>query len=124
MKRTLAFCAAMLMIGCQPRVDSRGNITLADNIKTFVVGTTTMSDVIQKCGTPSFHIDNFTWIYVGATAEETSFSDVALKNRCVVKLIFDENKILRSIQEVQQPKKDIMPMDKAVTNLKTGKVSN
>lgn len=116
MNKILFLSSVLLLAGCQPRVDSRGNIMLADELANFVVGKTTMSDVIQKCGTPSLHVDDFTWIYFSATAKETSFSAVSLQNRLVVKMIFDNNRVLRSIQKVKQPK-TIAPMDKNITNL-------
>jgi len=120
----LAMFVILALSACQPRIDSRGNVTLADNMKSFIVGTTTMDDVIRTCGTPSLHVDNFTWIYVGAKAEETSFSEVSLKKRLVVKFIFNENKTLKSMQEIKQPTKDVMHMDKDISNLETEKQIN
>lgn len=117
--KAVMFCSALLLIGCQPRVDSRGNIMLADELKNLVVGKTTMSDVIQRCGTPSLHVDNFTWIYISATAKETSFSEVSLKNRLVVKMTFSEDRVLRSVKKIKQPRKDIVPMDKKITHLRS-----
>lgn len=116
--KNLVFLAGTLMAlsACQPRIDSRGNIILMDEMKNFVVGKTTMSDVIQKCGTPSLHIDNFTWIYFSATAKEAAFSKVSLQNRLIVKMIFDDKRVLKSIQKIKQPRKAIL-MDKAITNL-------
>lgn len=116
MNKILFLSGALLLAGCQPRANPRGNIMIADELDSFVVGKTTMSDVIQKCGTPSLHADDFTWIYFSAIAKETAFSDVSLQNRLVIKMIFDSNCVLRSIQKIKQPK-IVTPMDKNITAL-------
>lgn len=115
--KALVLGIALFVVGCQPRVDCRGSIDLKECVKAFVVGVTTMGDVIQRCGTPSLHVDDFTWIYMEARAEETSFSDVVLKDRMVVKMRFGRNKVLKSIEEVRQPTGDKVPMDKEISDL-------
>jgi len=106
------------LVACQPVVNSRGNVTLDEKFSKFVKGETTMDDVLRQCGTPSLHRDNYTWIYVGAKSAEESFKSIKLTNRFIVKMIFDENKVLSSIERIQLQEDDGgAPMDEDTTQL-------
>ena len=91
-------CLSFLLLclaSCEPFVNSRGNVVAEKEAVSFVVGRTTMEDVLKSCGSPSLHKDNFTWIYIGGRSEEASFRGIQMKERSVVKLIFDKNKVLK-----------------------------
>jgi outer membrane protein assembly factor BamE (lipoprotein component of BamABCDE complex) len=75
-----------------------------------------MEDVLKKCGTPSLHKNNFTWIYIGGHAEEVAFKDIEIKDRSVIKLIFDENKVLKD-KIITHPTKEDYNFDEEVTDL-------
>ena len=75
-----------------------------------------MEDVLKSCGTPSLHRDNFTWIYIGGRSEETSFEGVEMKNRIVIKLTFDTNKVLKN-KEVIRPSSNKFSFDEETTDL-------
>lgn len=109
----------MFLSACQPFVDSRGNVVVSEHVNSFVIGKTTMDEVVRKCGTPSLHKDNFTWIYIGAKSEETSFKGIELKNQTVIKLIFDSNRILRDIKKLSPKDKDSILGDDEATSLIT-----
>ena len=105
MKRIIVIALSFVCIcGCQPRINSRGNITLAEKIDTFVVGKTKTADVYNACGTPSLQRGDRIWIYIGAKSEEIAFRDVEMKDKLVVRLTFDDKGILRNIENVSEDK--------------------
>ena len=97
---------SFLLCACQPRINARGNVALADKLETFVIGKTKASDVIEACGSPSLRKDEFTWIYIGARSEEISFREAELKDKLVVRMIFDRNGVLRSLENISQDDKN------------------
>ncbi|MDR0968667.1 MAG: hypothetical protein LBL99_03495 [Holosporaceae bacterium] len=116
MKNYLFVLGLCFIAACQPRVDPRGNTTVEENFESFVAGKTTTNDVLEKCGTPSLHKDNYTWIYVGGKVEEGPFGSPKAIQKFIVKMIFDQNKILRSIEKID-PKENGDFMDEKNTNL-------
>lgn len=95
----LVICTA-----CQPRVNMRGNLSLAEKIDTFKVGKTTSDDVYQACGSPTLQRGDNIWIYVGLRSEEVPFRTVEVKNKMVVRFVFDDSGVLRKIERVSQGK--------------------
>ena len=108
---------APCLISCEPFINSRGNMTILENVDSFIVGKTTMDEVLSKCGTPSLHKDNFTWIYISARSEEQAFHGVQMKNRVVVKLTFDSNRILKDVEKNSPKNIDSLLNDDEFTNL-------
>lgn len=94
--------SSVLLASCEPFVNSRGNVIAERQLESLIIGQTTMEDVLRSCGTPSLHRNNFTWIYIGGRSEETSFEGIEMKNRIVIKLTFDTNKILKN-KEIIRP---------------------
>lgn len=116
-----ALFVLLLLAACQPRIDSRGNVTVTEHIDEFVVGKTTMDDVISACGTPSLNKDGLTWYYIGAKSQEIAFQKVVMTDRYVVKMQFDRNRILRSIDKTPLPDTKILQADDEITDLVTDK---
>ena len=117
MKRIIVIALSFICIcGCQPRINSRGNITLAEKIDTFVVGKTKTADVYNACGTPSLQRGDRIWIYIGAKSEEIAFRDVEMKDKLVARLTFDDKGILRNIEKVSEDKAK-SEVDSEVTEL-------
>ncbi len=110
------FVSLLFLASCEPFVNSRGNVVAIKQVDSFVVGKTTMEDVLRTCGTPSLHKNNFTWIYIGGHSEEMSFKNVEIKERSVIKLIFDENKVLKD-KIITHPTKEDYHFDEEVTDL-------
>jgi outer membrane protein assembly factor BamE (lipoprotein component of BamABCDE complex) len=119
MKKILLMAVACFLEACQPRINARGNVIVEEKFKNFAVGKTTMQDVLTQCGAPSLLRNNYLWIYVGARSEEKAFSDPKLNDKFVVRMEFDSNKILKSIEKIDaQPKdNDHMVMNEEVTGL-------
>ena len=114
--RNYFLVSSLLLASCEPFINSRGNVVAEKQFESFVEGRTTMEDVIESCGTPSLHKDNFTWIYLGGRSEETSFKGVEVKNRTIIKLTFDTDKILKR-KEIVRPSGSTYVFDKEMTNL-------
>lgn len=108
--------SSLCLAACEPFINSRGNVIAVKQVDSFTVGKTTMEDVIESCGTPSLHKNNFTWIYIGGRSEEVSFRDVEIKNRSIIKLVFDKNKVLKS-KKVMHPTSSDYNFDDESTNL-------
>ncbi len=106
MKNFLLF-STLLLVACQPVVNSRGNALISEHLNSFTIGKTTMDEVLKKCGTPSLQQNEFTWIYSGATSELLPFRGIEMKNKVLVKLIFDNNKVLKDIKRQIPYKEDI-----------------
>jgi outer membrane protein assembly factor BamE (lipoprotein component of BamABCDE complex) len=106
MKSKFLVLGLCFLAACQPRVNSRGNITVEENLGQFIEGKTTMDDVLQKCGTPSLHQDNYSWIYIGSKVEEDNFKKIKLTYQFIVKMTFDQNKILKRIERITSNEKD------------------
>lgn len=106
----------LVLASCRPLTNSRGNVIAEQNIDSFVIGQTTMRDVVEYCGTPSLHKDNFTWIYMGGVSEETSFKGVTMANRTIIKLIFDNNQILKD-KVIIKPNQPEYKFNKEFTDL-------
>ncbi|MDR0678215.1 MAG: hypothetical protein LBF44_01610 [Holosporaceae bacterium] len=117
MRNYLFVLALSLFAACQPRVNSRGNVTLEENFGSFIPGKTTVNDVLEKCGTPSLHIGNYSWIYIGSRVEESVLKEVNETYRFIMKMTFDQNKILKSIEKIDAPKNNPAIMDEEITNL-------
>lgn len=108
--------SSVFLASCEPFVNSRGNVIAEKHLESFVIGQTTMEDVLESCGTPSLHRDNFTWIYLGGRSEETSFKGVEMKGRAAIKLTFDKNKVLKN-KEVIRPSNGGFSFDEETTDL-------
>ncbi|MDR1560864.1 MAG: hypothetical protein LBS23_00725 [Holosporaceae bacterium] len=122
MKRAFLVAGIFFVLSaCQPLINFRGNVVVKDHINSFIVGKTTMAEILEKCGTPSLHKNNLTWIYIGGKSKEIAFQGVELKNRFVVKMQFDSNKTLTSIERVKLSKNDEILADDDVTELMSEK---
>ena len=114
------FFFSLFIVSCEPFVNSRGNVVIKKEIDSLIVGQTTMEDVLRSCGSPSLHKDSFTWIYIGGRSEEISFSGTHLKDRSVIKLIFDKNKVLKN-KIVLHPKNEECSFVEEFTDLISNK---
>jgi outer membrane protein assembly factor BamE (lipoprotein component of BamABCDE complex) len=114
----LSSVAALLcLVACQPRTSSRGNVIVEESFSSFVVGKTTANEILEKCGTPSLHKNNYSWIYIGSKVEEDIFNHVKPTYKFIVKMTFDDNGILKNIEKIDDSKDT--KMDEEVTRLMT-----
>ena len=118
MKNYYTFALVLYFLtACHPRINSRGNVTVEENFSAFIVGRTTMNEILKKCGTPSLHRDNYSWIYVGYKIEEDTFKNIKLIHEFTVRMMFDQNGILRLIEKIDPKNKVNVLMNEEITNL-------
>ena len=100
----------------------RGNLELPDKLKQFSVGKTTAQDVISACGSPSLRVTPLTWIYITCRSEEVSFRNVEMKDKLIIRMTFDNNGVLRSMEKIKNKSKngDLLP-DEDATDIITEK---
>lgn len=113
----------LLIAACEPIKNARGNMVIGEEVGSFVIGKTTMEDVLEKCGTPSLHRDDLSWIYFGANSEVTSFKGCELKDPKVIKLTFGEDKILKNIQKITPKDVELLTDDEYTILVTEGEVS-
>ena len=107
------------LIGCESTINARGNNLFFENMQQFKVGKTTAQEIVDICGSPSLQQDNLNWIYIKAESEDIAFRKVEVKNQSVVKLRFNRNGILESMEEVPQANEINLPFDEDITPLPT-----
>jgi outer membrane protein assembly factor BamE (lipoprotein component of BamABCDE complex) len=106
-----------LLTSCQPQVNFRGNLIVEESFDTFIIGKTTASDVLAKCGTPSLRKDNFSWIYVGYREEEDTLKNIKRVHEFIVKMMFDQSGVLRFVEKIDPKNNADILMDEEFTNL-------
>jgi outer membrane protein assembly factor BamE (lipoprotein component of BamABCDE complex) len=84
-------------------------VTVEEHLGDFAIGKTTMDEVLTKCGTPSLLSDGRTWIYVGQKVEEDNLKNVRQTYQFIIRLTFDDNKILQSIDRAKPIGTDAIP---------------
>jgi outer membrane protein assembly factor BamE (lipoprotein component of BamABCDE complex) len=111
----LLLVMALVSGGCQPTVNCHGNIVFDDAIAGFVVGQTKVNEVLDKCGTPSIYRDPLTWIYIKYKSEEIAFKRANAKDKLVVRMKFDQNGVLRSLDTIKADKFQDVQEDEEIT---------
>ena len=108
-----------LLVGCESTVNNRGNRLFFENMQNFQVGKTTAQEVVDVCGSPSLQQDELNWVYIKAESEDIAFRKVEVKNQSVVKLRFNRQGILESMEEIPQANEINIPFDEEITSLPT-----
>jgi outer membrane protein assembly factor BamE (lipoprotein component of BamABCDE complex) len=120
-KGVLAMGAALALGGCAwmpslplpeaPReiftapITNRGHAVSADQMAQITPGVTTRQDVQALLGTPS-HAGTFTddvWYYISSASRTRPARTLAVFDRRVVAVGFDERGVVRTVREVNQP---------------------
>lgn len=98
---TAALVAAALA-ACSPTVATRGNLVENDKLAQVQVGASTMDDVATVLGTPSTvaTFDPRVWYYIGQRTEKTAFFDPDVIERRVLRLRFDDARVVQEIREL------------------------
>ncbi|MDR2766150.1 MAG: hypothetical protein LBB63_01655 [Holosporaceae bacterium] len=117
MRKEFFLAVMVLLVSCQPMVNPRGNMDLEENIAGFAVGKTTADEVLEKCGTPSLHRDNFNWIYISSEASRIAFKPIELRKRVIVRMRFNKNRILESLERLKPSRDKEIATDEETTAL-------
>jgi outer membrane protein assembly factor BamE (lipoprotein component of BamABCDE complex) len=98
----LAFAGALAigLAGCQPRIDTRGNLPDPDNVLKINPGIDGRDQVANLLGTPS-SIATFsdrTWYYISRRTETVAFFDPEVVDQEVLMVKFDEAGIVSDMK--------------------------
>lgn len=94
-------CTAMLF-ACDPPVDQRGNVPQADRLSQIQPGKTDKATVTRLLGSPSSvaEFDPNVWYYVSSKTEDVAFLKTKTLDQNVVKVSFDKNGVVQSLQKL------------------------
>ena len=101
LKFGLAACLNIVVLtGCSPIENNRGNIPKVRDVSELQIGTHTRADVQAIIGTPSSigTFDDSTWYYIGRQTERFAFFEDDVVDQQVVSVSFDEEGKLTNIQ--------------------------
>jgi outer membrane protein assembly factor BamE (lipoprotein component of BamABCDE complex) len=91
---------ALVLAGCAPTIDQRGNLPDEAKLATIKPGETTKETVTQVLGTPS-SVSTFndkTWYYISRRTEQTAFFSPEVIDQQVVSVGFDDGGVVRDIE--------------------------
>ncbi|HZH27206.1 MAG TPA: outer membrane protein assembly factor BamE [Azospirillaceae bacterium] len=97
----LALALATTLGGCADRVATHGNLVKNDRLSEVKVGTSNREEVAVVLGTPTAisTFDANTWYYIGEVTRRTAFFRPEPVERRVLTVKFDEEGVLRSVEE-------------------------
>ena len=99
MHRTLAVLILVALAACTPVTANRGNLVDADKLADVKAGSSTREEVASLLGSPT-HVATFderVWYYVGRRTEQESFFDPEAVDRKVIKIVFDDNGVVQTV---------------------------
>ena len=118
MKKILSLSTIALLgvCACTPHTQTRGNFLFSEDVAQIQPMVSNEMDVLNMLGTPTAKavFDDNIWYYVGLKTEKKSFFDEKVTDRQTVKVVFDENKFVKSITNVNGEPLDI-PVSSRVT---------
>lgn len=99
--RAAALALTVLLAACTTFVDQRGNLPEEDRLAQIQPGVTTREQVQQLLGTPSSTstFDDSTWYYISMKTEQWAFLAPTTVDQKVVAIEFDQNGLVRDIQQ-------------------------
>jgi outer membrane protein assembly factor BamE (lipoprotein component of BamABCDE complex) len=91
---------ALLLAGCAPMIDQRGNLPDETKLASIKPGVTNKEAVSQLLGTPS-SVSTFsdkTWYYISRRTETTAFFAPEVVDQQVVKVGFDDSGVVADVE--------------------------
>ena len=92
--------AAILVAGCQGRIDVRGNLPDPDLLQDIEIGHITKNEVVELLGSPS-SISPFsgdTWYYISERTKTVAFFEPEILKRKVIVITFDQTGVARELK--------------------------
>ena len=92
--------AAILVVGCQARIDVRGNLPNPDLLQDIEVGYITKNEVADLLGTPSSvaPFSGNTWYYISERTKTVAFFEPEVLERNVIVVKFDQKGVARDLK--------------------------
>lgn len=114
-KLLFTFGLLVLLGGCTPKIDVRGNLPDPERLSEIVPGEQSRAEIEEILGTPSSVavFDQETWLYVSQRTETVAFFEPEVKERKVIILKFDKDGIVSTIETLSAENgKNIQPVDR------------
>jgi len=92
--------AVILVVGCQGRIDVRGNLPDPDLLQDVEMGHITKNEVAELLGSPS-SISPFsgdTWYYISERTKTVAFFEPEILKRKVIVITFDQSGVARELK--------------------------
>ncbi len=92
--------AAILVAGCQGRIDVRGNLPDPDLLQDIEIGHITKNEVVELLGSPS-SVSPFsgdTWYYISERTKTVAFFEPEILKRKVIVITFDQTGVARELK--------------------------
>ena len=107
----LAASLTLVTLGaCAPRLDTRGNQVLLEDVATIEPGTHTRRNVMEKLGSPSstspFGVE--TWYYISERTETTAFLAPEIMDRQVVVIQFDVSGVVTKVNTIDTEQAELV----------------
>jgi outer membrane protein assembly factor BamE (lipoprotein component of BamABCDE complex) len=116
-KHTLILTALFLLAACSPKVDTRGHVANADWKQTITTGSTSKDQILANFGSPSAtsSFGEETWYYISARKETTAFLAPETVDQQVVRIVFDDAGLVKSVEHYDQSASKEFALAKRVT---------
>ncbi len=87
-----ALAASIVLAGCQPRIDARGNLPDPDTVGQIQPGVQSRAQVADLLGSPSAvsTFDDKSWYYISGRTETYAFFDSKVVDQQVLVVQFDD----------------------------------
>ncbi len=98
--RLCAAALALAVLGCAPRMDTRGNLPDPEVLADIKPGKNSRDEVAEILGSPSSiaAFDDETWYYISKRTETLAFFEPEINDRRVVVIRFDDQGIVSDIK--------------------------
>ena len=92
--------AILVTVGCEPRIDVRGNVPDSDLLADIEIGHINKEQVIALIGSPSSisPLSSNTWYYVRERTETVAFFEPEVKERKILVIVFDKNGVAEKVK--------------------------
>ena len=92
--------AILVTVGCEPRIDVRGNVPDSDLLADIEIGHINKEQVIALIGSPSSisPLSSNTWYYVRERTETLAFFEPEVKERKILVIVFDKKGVAQKVK--------------------------
>lgn len=113
----LLLVAVLLLAACDPKVDTRGyvsNVAWKDHV---TIGKTTKDEIFSTFGSPSSQssFGDETWYYISERKEAVAFFKPEVVSQDVVRMTFDANGVIKSMDMFDKNSSKEFAVTKRVT---------
>lgn len=103
---TFVIAGSLLISGCTPSINTRGNLVSNSKLQEVQPNVTTQYDVTESWGPPTFVApfdeadSGETWYYAGHTSERMGIFKYEITERKLIQVDFDESGVVTDVQQL------------------------